>query len=134
MIILVKELRNWRWTEFAKRLLIPWLFYRVFVFINLLISGYYPSNAFDNNPDSIWVSNGVSAPGLNWIAYQFDSPVKVNSIRIQGEADHPDRTPALWYVEASCEKYFKTFSLQWIIENPDHSIDKRYSKPRNSRI
>jgi len=92
--------------------------------------GYYPSNAFDNNPDSIWVSNGVSSAGLNWLAYEFDQPVKVNSIRIQGEADHPDRTPSSWYVEASCEKYFKTFSTQWIIENPQHSIDKRYNRPR----
>jgi len=92
--------------------------------------GYYPSNAFDNNPDSIWVSNGVSSAGLNWIAYEFDHPVKVNSIRLQGEADHPDRIPSSWYVEASCEKYFKTFSTQWVIENPDHSIDKRYNRPR----
>lgn len=93
--------------------------------------GYQPSNAFDNNDDSIWVSNGISSAGLNWIAYAFDDPVKVASIRITGEADHADRTPAQWYVEASCEKYFKTFSLQWIMSNPDHSTDKRFSKPRS---
>jgi len=92
--------------------------------------GYYPSNAFDNNEESIWVSNGISAPGLNWIAYEFDSPVKINSITITGEADHADRTPSQWYVEASCEKYFKTFSLQWLIENPDHNTNKRFNRPR----
>ena len=94
--------------------------------------GYYPSNAFDNNPDSLWVSNGVSSPGLNWIAYEFDYPVKINSIRITGEADHPDRTPSQWFVEASCEKYFKTYSLEWLIENPDHSTDKRFNRLRNT--
>lgn len=94
--------------------------------------GYYPSNAFDNNADSLWVSNGVSSPGLNWIAYEFDHPVKVNSIKITGEADHPDRTPSQWYVEASCERYFKTFSFQWLIENPDHNTDKRFNRPRNA--
>ncbi|XP_057309211.1 uncharacterized protein LOC130647385 [Hydractinia symbiolongicarpus] len=95
--------------------------------------GYYASNAFDNNPDSIWVSNGVSSPGLNWIAYEFSSPVKINSVRITGEADHQDRTPGMWYVEASCEKYFKTYSTQWIIENHDHQTDKRWNRPRQQR-
>lgn len=98
-----------------------------------LFLGYYASNAFDNNPDSIWVSNGVSSPGLNWIAYEFSSPVKINSVRITGEADHQDRTPGMWYVEASCEKYFKTYSTQWIIENHDHQTDKRWNRPRQQR-
>ncbi|XP_002154477.1 uncharacterized protein LOC100214198 [Hydra vulgaris] len=96
--------------------------------------GYYPSNAFDNNPDSIWVSNGVSSPGLNWIAYEFPVPVKINSIRIQGEADHPDRTPSQFYVEASCEKYFKTFTAQWMIENHEHDTDKRFHRPRSASV
>jgi len=95
--------------------------------------GYYPSNAFDNNADSLWVSNGVSSPGLNWIAYEFDSPVRVNSVRITGEADHKDRTPGQWYVEASCEKYFKTYSFQWLIENHDHSVDKRFNRPKPAK-
>jgi len=95
--------------------------------------GYYASNAFDNNEDSMWVSNGVSSPGLNWIAYEFDHPVKINSVHLTGEAEHPDRTPSQWYVEASCEKYFKTFSFQWLIENHNHATNKRFNRPRGSK-
>jgi len=92
--------------------------------------GYFPSNAFDNNAESIWVSNGLSAAGLNWVAYEFDYPVQINSIRLVGEADHPDRTPGKLIVEASCEKYFRTFSNQWVIENPKRVTDKRFNRPK----
>lgn len=95
--------------------------------------GYYPSNAFDNNVESLWVSNGVSTPGLNWIAYAFDHPVQINSIKLVGEADHTDRTPEKIAVEASCEKYFRTFTEKWVIENPTHQTDKRFHKPMNRR-
>lgn len=95
--------------------------------------GYYPSNAFDNNVESVWVSNGVSSPGLNWIAYSFDSPVQINSVRLVGEADHPDRTPATLVIEAACEKYFRTYTEKWRIENPSHLTDKRFHKPINRR-
>jgi len=100
---------------------------------NFFGPGYYPSNAFDNNEDSVWVTNGLSTPGLNWIAYEFDYPVKVNAIRIVSEGEHPDRTPSEFYVEASCEKYFKTFSLQWTSENGAHTSDKRFSRPISAR-
>jgi len=98
---------------------------------NFFGPGYYASNAFDNNPDSIWVSNGISTPGLNWIAYEFESPVKVTSIRVVGESEHPERIPSEFYVEASCEKYFKTFTQQWMVDNRKHMTDKRYHKPRD---
>jgi len=97
---------------------------------NFFGPGYYPSNAFDNNEDSIWVSNGLSSPGLNWIAYAFDHPVKLNALRLVSEGEHPDRTPSEFYVEASCEKYFKTFALQWTSENKQHQADKRFNRPR----
>lgn len=99
---------------------------RTFIF-NL---GYFPSNAFDNNVESIWVSNGMSSAGLNWIAYEFDHPVQINSIRLVGEADHPDRTPGKLIVEASCEKYFRTFNSQWVVDNPKHITDKRFNRPQ----
>ena len=98
--------------------------------LNLFLLGYFPSNAFDNNVESIWVSNGMSAAGLNWVAYEFDYPVQINSIRLVGEADHSDRTPGKLIVEASCEKYFRTFSTQWVIENPNHITDKRFNRPK----
>lgn len=95
-------------------------------------TGYYASNAFDNNPDSFWASNGISPPGLNWLAYEFPHPVKIGSIRLVGEASHPDRTPGAYYVEASCERYFKTYSTQWMIENKERSVDRRFTKPRQA--
>jgi len=94
--------------------------------------GYSPSNAFDNNPESVWAPNGISSKGLNWIAYEFQNPVKINSIRIQGDSDHRDRIPSTFYVEASCEKYFKTYASQWTIENFDRVVDKRYNRPRQN--
>ncbi len=75
----------------------------------------------------------MSTPGLNWIAYAFDYPVQINSIKLVGEADHADRTPEKIAVEASCEKYFRTFTEKWVIENPTHQTDKRFHKPMNRR-
>lgn len=42
---------------------------------DLLFIGYKPSNAFDNNQDTLWISNGGAPPGMQWIAYEFDRPV-----------------------------------------------------------
>lgn len=94
--------------------------------------GYYPSNAFDNNADTVWAPNGVSSPGLNWLAYEFPYPVKIGSIRIQGDSDHVDRVPSQFQVEASCEKYFKTYAVQWTIDNFDRVTDKRFNRPRQN--
>ena len=89
--------------------------------------GYPPSMAFDNNPESIWISNGASLPGMQWIGYEFPYPVFIGSVHISTEEDKPDRLPALMYVEASCEKYFRNFVTQWVVYNPDHNVNKRYS-------
>lgn len=89
--------------------------------------GYAPSMAFDNNPESLWISNGAAPPGMQWIAYEFPYPVFVGSVHIASEEDKPDRMPSLMYVEASCEKYFRNFVTQWIIFNPEHSVSKRYN-------
>ena len=83
--------------------------------------------AFDNNPESIWISNGASLPGMQWIGYEFPYPVFIGSVHISTEEDKPDRLPALMYVEASCEKYFRNFVTQWVVYNPDHNVNKRYS-------
>lgn len=83
--------------------------------------------AFDNNPESLWISNGAAPPGMQWIGYEFPHPVFIGSVQIATEEDKPDRLPSLMYVEASCEKYFRNFVTQWVIFNPDHSVDKRYS-------
>ena len=83
--------------------------------------------AFDNNPESLWISNGAAPPGMQWIGYEFPHPVFVGSVQIATEEDKPDRLPSLMYVEASCEKYFRNFVTQWVVFNPDHSADKRYS-------
>lgn len=64
---------------------------------------------------------------MQWIGYEFPYPVFVGSVHISTEEDKPDRLPALMYVEASCEKYFRTFVTSWVIFNPDHSVNKRYS-------
>ena len=86
--------------------------------------------AFDNNPESLWISNGAAPPGMQWIGYEFPHPVFIGSVQISTEEDKPDRLPSLMYVEASCEKYFRTFVTQWVIFNPDHSVSKRYSGKR----
>lgn len=83
--------------------------------------------AFDNNPESLWISNGAAPPGMQWIGYEFPYPVFIGSVQIATEEDKPDRLPALMYVEASCEKYFRNYVTQWVIFNPDHSVNKRYS-------
>ena len=89
--------------------------------------GYKPSNAFDNNRDTIWVSNGAAPPGMQWIGYEFPYPVFVGSIHLMSEEDKPERNPSMIYVEASCEKYFKNFVTQWIISNPSHEANKKSS-------
>jgi len=83
--------------------------------------------AFDNNPESLWISNGAAPPGMQWIGYEFPHPVFIGSVQISTEEDKPDRLPSLMYVEASCEKYFRNFVTQWVIFNPDHNVNKRYS-------
>ena len=83
--------------------------------------------AFDNNPESLWISNGAAPPGMQWIGYEFPHPVFIGSVQISTEEDKPDRLPSLMYVEASCEKYFRNFVTQWVIFNPDHSVSKRYN-------
>ncbi|CAB4021591.1 Hypothetical predicted protein [Paramuricea clavata] len=87
--------------------------------------GYYPSNAFDNNPETIWVSNGQAPPGMQWLAFEFDHPVSIGSIRIASEIDKPERAPTEIYVEGSCEKYFRTFETMWVIRNPMQKSDIR---------
>ena len=62
-------------------------------------AGYKPSNAFDNNRDTLWVANGAAPPGMQWIAYEFPHPVFVGSIRIVAEEDKPERSPSMIYVE-----------------------------------
>ncbi|PFX18878.1 hypothetical protein AWC38_SpisGene16737 [Stylophora pistillata] len=57
--------------------------------------GYAPSMAFDNNPESLWISNGAAPPGMQWIAYEFPYPVFVGSVHIASEEDKPDRMPSL---------------------------------------
>ena len=91
----------------------------------LSLLGYYPSNAFDNNPETIWVSNGQAPPGMQWIAFEFDHPVSVGSIRIASEIDKPERAPTEIYVEGSCEKYFRTFETMWVLRNPMQKSDIR---------
>ncbi len=89
------------------------------------LPGYYPSNAFDNNPETIWVSNGQAPPGMQWIAFEFDHPVAIASIRVASEIDKPERAPTEIYVEGSCEKYFRTFETMWILRNPMQKSDIR---------
>ncbi|KAK3699586.1 hypothetical protein QZH41_014295 [Actinostola sp. cb2023] len=89
--------------------------------------GYKPSNAFDNNEDTLWISNGGAPPGMQWIAFEFEKPVFVGSIRVALEEDKPERSPSMIYVEASCEKYFKTFVTSWVINNPRLEADKRFN-------
>ena len=91
------------------------------------MKGFYPSNAFDNNPESIWANNGHAMPGTSWIAAEFKFPVSVGSVRLTAEFEHPDRTPSEIYVEGSCEKYFRTFETVWVIENPAKKGDIRRS-------
>ena len=83
--------------------------------------------AFDNNPESLWISNGAAPPEMQWIGYEFPHPVFIGSVQIATEEKNPDRLPSLMYVDASCEKYFRTFVTQWVACNPDHSVDKRYN-------
>ncbi|XP_031559053.1 uncharacterized protein LOC116295397 [Actinia tenebrosa] len=89
--------------------------------------GYKPSNAFDNNEDTLWISNGAAPPGMQWIAFEFERPVFVGSIRMALEEGKPERSPSMIYVEASCEKYFRNFVTMWVISNPRREADKRYS-------
>lgn len=101
--------------------------YVTYLLCVISIAGYAPSMAFDNNPESLWISNGAAPPGMQWIGYEFPHPVFIGSVQIATEEDKPDRLPSLMYVEASCEKYFRNFVTQWVIFNPEHSVDKRYS-------
>lgn len=64
---------------------------------------------------------------MQWIAYEFDRPVFIGSIRVALEDDKPERSPSMIYVEASCEKYFKNFVTSWVISNPRLETDKRYN-------
>lgn len=106
---------------------------KIFMITHHLYSslGYKPSNAFDNNPDTLWISNGAAPPGMQWIAFEFDKPVYVGSVRLALEDEKPERSPSMMYVEASCEKYFKNFVTAWVINNPRLEPDKRYSGKYN---
>lgn len=95
--------------------------------IEFISLGYTPSNAFDNNPDSLWISNGAAVPGMQWIGFEFDRPVYIGSIHMRLEDDKPERSPSMIYVEASCEKYFKNFVTQWVISNPSIDTDRRFN-------
>ncbi|XP_032236645.1 uncharacterized PE-PGRS family protein PE_PGRS3 [Nematostella vectensis] len=96
--------------------------------------GFTPSNAFDNNEDTLWLSNGAAPPGMQWIGYEFDHPVYVGSVRLAAEADKPERAPSMIYVEASCEKYFKNFVTAWVINNPEREASKRFSVFSNAKF
>lgn len=101
--------------------------------VSFFYSGYNPSNAFDNNPETIWVSNGQAPPGMQWIAFEFDYPVSIGSIRIASEIDKPERAPTEIFVEGSCEKYFRTFETMWILRNPNQRSDMRQHAQINRR-
>jgi hypothetical protein len=62
---------------------------------------------------------------MQWIAFEFDHPVSVGSIRIASEIDKPERAPTEIYVEGSCEKYFRTFETMWVLRNPMQKSDIR---------
>lgn len=64
---------------------------------------------------------------MQWIAFEFDKPVYIGSIRVALEEDKPERSPSMMYVEASCEKYFKNFVTAWVINNPRLEPDRRFS-------
>lgn len=62
---------------------------------------------------------------MQWIAFEFDYPVTVGSIRIASEIDKPERAPSEIYVEGSCEKYFRTFETVWTLRNPAQKTEIR---------
>ncbi|KAK2558540.1 Snaclec stejaggregin-A subunit beta-3 [Acropora cervicornis] len=79
-------------------------------------TGYMPSEAFDNSSKTYWLPNGWydRGPGEDFIGYEFDHPVAINSIRIVHQSGQGQVVSKKMYVEAAdafvCPLFWRRFS------------------------
>lgn len=91
-------------------------------------TGYMPSEAFDNSSKTYWLPNGWydRGPGEDFIGYEFDNPVAINSIRIIHQSGQGQVVSKKMYVEAA-DAFGGPYTTKWIIENKDSKSDKRFN-------
>ena len=87
-----------------------------------------PSEAFDNSSKTYWLPNGWydRGPGEDFIGYEFDHPVAINSIRIIHQSGQGQVVSKKMYVEAA-DAFGGPYATKWIIENKGGKSDKRFN-------
>ena len=90
--------------------------------------GYEPGSAFDNKSSTYWLPNGWydRGAGEDFIGYEFDQPVAINSVRIIHQKGQGNVVSTKMYVEAS-DAYGGPYTTKWIIENPQGTSNKRFN-------
>jgi len=90
--------------------------------------GYEPGSAFDNKSSTYWLPNGWydRGAGEDFIGYEFDQPVAINSVRIIHQKGQGNVVSTKMYVEAS-DAYGGPYATKWIIENPKGFSNKRFN-------
>ena len=91
-------------------------------------TGYMPSEAFDNSSKTYWLPNGWydRGPGEDFIGYEFDHPVAINSIRIVHQSGQGQVVSKKMYVEAA-DAFGGPYATKWIIENKGGKSNKRFN-------
>lgn len=91
-------------------------------------TGYMPSEAFDNSSKTYWLPNGWydRGPGEDFIGYEFDHPVAINSIRIIHQSGQGQVVSKKMYVEAA-DAFGGPYATKWIIENKGGKSNKRFN-------
>ncbi|KAJ7385571.1 hypothetical protein OS493_015153 [Desmophyllum pertusum] len=90
--------------------------------------GYEPGSAFDNKSSTYWLPNGWydRGAGEDFIGYEFDVPVAVNSIRVIHQSGQGNVVSKKMYVEAS-DAYGGPYVTKWIIENTKEKSSRRFN-------
>lgn len=91
-------------------------------------TGYTPSEAFDNSSKTYWLPNGWydRGAGEDFIGYEFDHPVAINSIRIIHQSGQGQVVSKKMYVEAA-DAFGGPYATKWIIENKGGKSNKRFN-------
>lgn len=96
--------------------------------------GYEPGSAFNNKSTTYWLPNGWydRGAGEDFIGYEFDQPVAINSIRIIHQKGQGNVVSKKMYVEAA-DAYGGPYTTKWIIENPKGASNRRFNNKSKGR-
>jgi hypothetical protein len=91
-------------------------------------------HAFDGNRATAWLPDGwwERIAGGDWIGYDFETPVDINSVRVISDYNDSSDVSAKILVEAG-PTAFGPFQTKWMSVNYERKADMRFNNPSKYR-